>query len=394
MIKVFFKTFKLLFLILTVAVITGCFLFPPDIIYNSYLVPNLTDFSKGDINYSIGEDEMSVSYDVEGSRVEVTYITDKELNEELFPDDSEKGRLSTNPYTYGNWIDPQVGYTPNRFSVFRITVYNYTFGKMFVDPRKIVMYSDRGETFHPYSVSIAAEVELDKSFETYYKSLRGQSGNDFYRFNQRIGLVRGKAYGIDELVFKGDQYDGLIAFDTLHKDVKNVKLVLNDVVLRFDAYDRPADTMNIEFYFDRKIDKTIITREEKMKLALEMTTTVEYRGAQQIIGNRVGDNLRSSDTIDEMIQAHEDELNRCFNKEFREGDANLGEVTLSFDIEIDGKINITNVIETAIASEEAADCLMAVIRTFEFRPIEDDATGVAKKVNVLYPLEFREREEE
>jgi len=265
---------------------------------------------------------------------------------------------------------------------------------MLLDPRKIRLYTPRGETSSPYSVSIAAEVEWGKSFESYYKALRGQSGNEFYRFNQRIGLVRGKAYGLDEMIFKGEQYEGLVTLDALHDDVKEVKLVLNDIVLRFDAYDRPADMTTVSFYFDRNIDVEVITREEKMRLAQEQTTIVDYRGPQQIMDNRVGDDLRSSSTIDDMIEARADELNRCFNEEYRKGDANLGEITVSFDIEINGSVSEVNIIETTIPNVRFQDCLLSVIRSFEFQPIQDDATGVAKNVNVLYPLEFMERGEE
>ena len=381
---------KSVILLLPVLILAGCFIFPPDIIYSSYLVPNIEMFNTGDSNYSIGEDGITVSYDIEGSRVDVTNLTNDELNE-LFPDDSVKGKLSTNPYTYGNWVDPNLGFTPSRFTVFRIRVYNYGFGKMLLEPYSLRLYTPRGEILFPYSVSIAAEVEYGKSFESYYKSIRGQSGNEFYRFNQRIGLVRGKAYGLEEMIFKGEQYEGLIAFETLHDDVNKVKLVINDLVLRFDAYDRPADMTTIEFYFDRKVDIKVITREDKMRMAQEQTTMVDYRGAQQIIDNRVGDAMRSSTAIDGIISENADAINRCFNEEYRKGDANLGRLVVSFDVETNGTISDVKLIETTIQNERFIDCLSAVVRQFQFLPIQNDAAGVAKMVNVLYPLEFKER---
>ena len=109
------KIVLLLMLSLPVLLAVSCFLYPPEIRYSSYLVPNLDE---NDPLKSIDEDSGGVVYDLGGSSVVVDYMYENELND-LFPEESTHGFYSTNPYTYGNWIDPDVGYTPNRFYCFQ-----------------------------------------------------------------------------------------------------------------------------------------------------------------------------------------------------------------------------------------------------------------------------------
>ena len=191
---------------------------------------------------------------MEGLRIKVEYMTDEALNA-MFPEDSDRGRFSTNPYTYGNWVDPVLGYTPNRFTVFRVTVINDTYAKVLLAPLKVLLYTDRGEVFHAYGIPSSSPHE---SFERYYRAIRGQSGNEFYRFDLRMGNVRSSAYLEDQKVFKGESYGALIAFDPLDKEVRRVRVVLKDVVLKFDAFDRPLETMDIPFEFERTIEEFVI----------------------------------------------------------------------------------------------------------------------------------------
>lgn len=186
-------------------------------------------------------------YAIEGLRIEVDPLSDDELNA-LFPEDSKKGRFSTNPYTYGDWIDPVQAYTPVRFTVFRVTVVNDVYAKVLLDPLKAVLATDHGKELHSYGIPSFSPHE---SFERYYRALRGQSGNEFYRFDLRMGNVRSSAYLEDQLVFKGERYSGLIAFDPLDAEVANVRLTLPDFVLRFDASGQPLEAVDIEMDFRR-----------------------------------------------------------------------------------------------------------------------------------------------
>ena len=187
---------SVLFILPLLVVVAGCFLYPPEIRYNSYLAPNVPE---KDAAQSIDKDTGSVVFDIGGSSVVVRYVPESELNA-LFPDESKNGKYSTNPYTYGNWIDPDLGYTPNRFTVFSVTIVNRVFPKMRLDPREAVLITDNGELLHSYTVNVAS-ARYGKSFENYYRSILGQSGNDFYRYEMRLGMVRGKSFGLEGRYF-------------------------------------------------------------------------------------------------------------------------------------------------------------------------------------------------
>jgi hypothetical protein len=185
-------------------------------------------------------------------------MSDEALNA-LFLEDSAKGRFSTNPYTYGNWVDPLLGYTPKRFTVFRVTVVNDIYAKILFDPLKALLYTDRGDILNSYGIP---SFSPHQSFERYYRAIRGQSGNEFYRFDLRMGNVRSSAYLEDQQVFKGESYSGLLTFDPLAEDVAQVRLVLDDFVLKFDASDQPLETVDIVFEFDQRIEKREVSKAE------------------------------------------------------------------------------------------------------------------------------------
>ena len=230
--------------------LSGCIFIPPTIEYNSYLAGRPP---AGADRYVV-EDDGVVTYSLSGMRIRVEYMTDDALNQE-FPDDSNRGRFSTNPYTHGDWIDPVVGHTPNRFTVFRVTVSNDTYAKVVLDPIAALLHTDRGEVLHSFGIPSYSPHE---SFERYYRGIRGQSGNEFYRFDTRMGNVRSSAYLQDTKVFKGESYSGLLAFSPLDEEVDQVQLILEDFVLKFDASGQPLETVDILFDFDRKIDKTVV----------------------------------------------------------------------------------------------------------------------------------------
>ncbi|MCE5252361.1 AgmX/PglI C-terminal domain-containing protein [bacterium] len=369
----------------------SCFLYPPEIRYSSYLVPNM---ESNDPAYSIEKDTGGVVYDLGGSSIVVKYMTDAELNE-LFPEESAHGLYSTNPYSYGNWIDPDLGYTPNRFTVFGVTIVNRTFAKMRLDPVEAVLITDLGETFHSYTVSIAA-ARYGNSFENYFKSILGQSGNEFYRYEMRLGMVRGKNYGLDEIIFRGDSYTGLIAFDPLRPEVKKCRLDLHDVVYRFDAFNRPADVVDVSFNLDRKVDKVVVTREMKQKELEREKVRIRMTGPQQLVGNRVNDSSRNARAIDKALEDNVSPMETCFLTRYRRGEVNPGQMMLSFTIDPSGRVTSQNVLEvTGINSENFMNCILDVIKTLKFDTIQDmpnEGTnivkGPAKPVNVTYPLTF------
>lgn len=377
--------------VLSLLVIGSCLLYPPEIRYSSYLVPNLDD---KDPSKSIDKDAGALVYDLGGSSILVRYIKEPELNA-LFPEESKNGEYSTNPYTYGNWIDPNLGYTPNRFTVFNITIINRTFPKMRLDPTTVVLITDTGEVFHSFTVNVAS-AKFGKSFEDYYRQLLGQSGNEYYRYEMRLGMVRGKCYGLEEAVFRGDSYNGLLTFDPLPPNIKKVTLVLNDVVFRFDAFNRPSDTKTVSINLDRKIDKVEVTREMRMKELEREKVRIKLTDPSQLVNARINDAARNNHAINQMMQANLPQMEKCFMDRYRRGQVNTGRMSVSFMIEPSGIISKQNVIEvTGINSEPFMNSILDVIKTFKFEKIEDMPTGgtnlvkgPALPVNVLYPLEF------
>jgi len=378
-------------LVLPLCLAVSCFLYPPQIRYSSYLVPKITN---EDPAYSIDEETNSISYDLGGSSVVIRYMKEEDLNA-LFPDESEEGYYSTNPYTYGNWINPDLGYTPNRFTIFEVSIINRSFAKMRLDPTEAQLMTDLGELYHSYTTSVAA-AKYGNSFEDYFKSLRGQSGNEHYRYEMRLGMVRGKNYGLEEMIFRGDSYSGLVTFNPLIPDVKKVRLRLNDVVYRFDAFNRPADAVTINFDFERVIDKIVITREMRMAELEKEKVRIKMAGPRQLVGNRINDSARNDRAIDRALETKVQAMEQCFISRYRRAEVEPGNLVLSFTIEPNGNVSSQNVIDViGINSEDFMNCILNVVRQLKLDTIEDMPTegtnivkGPAKPVNVIYPLDF------
>jgi len=387
-------------IVLPVLLGVGCFLYPPEIRYNSYLVPNLQE---NDPAKSLDPDTKAVIYDIGGSSIVVNYMMDADVNA-LFPDDSDDGKYSTNPYTYGNWVNPDLGYTPNRFTVFNVTVINRSFPKMRLDPVEAVLITDTGEVLHSFTVSVAA-AKYGNSFENYYRSILGQSGNEYYRYEMRLGMVRGKNYGLQEDIFRGDSYSGLIAFDTLRPEVKRVQLVFNEVVYRFDAFNRPSDMVNVAVNWDRKVDRLVVTREMREQELASEKVRIRLSGTPQLVNMRPNDTARSARAIDRALEANTTAMEKCFMDLYRRGEVIPGRMTISFTIEPAGNISAQNVTDVSgINSEPFMNCILEVIKDLKLDKIEDlpltgdnIVKGPARPVNVSYPIEFtvyKEGEEE
>jgi len=382
---------SVLFILPLLVVATGCFLYPPEIRYSSYLAPNVQE---KDTAESIDKDTGSVVFDIGGSSVMVRYMPENELNA-LFPEESKNGKYSTNPYTYGNWINPDLGYTPNRFTVFSVSIVNRVFPKMRLDPREAILTTDTGEVLHSYTVNVASAI-YGKSFENYYRSILGQSGNDFYRFEMRLGMVRGKSYGLEEDIFRGDTYTGLITFDGLRPEVKRAQLRFSKVVYRFDAFNRPSDTVDVTINWDRKIDEVVVTREMRQKELEKEKVRVKFAGSQQMVGARTNDSARSPRAIDRGLEETSAAMEKCFIERYRKGEVIPGRMTLSFTVDPNGSVTSQNVTEVSgINNEQFMNCILEVVKTAKFEKIEDLPTegtniikGPARPVNVTYPIDF------
>jgi len=244
-------------LFLSVILFQCASLIPPSIKMESTLTP-IVDETKTNLKM---EEDGSLAYIADGMKIVVKPMTDEKLNK-MFPDISNRKEASTNPYTYGNWVDMELGYTPNRFTVFVVKVFNYALPKINLDPLKAELTSSRGDKLLPYAREKKDSPGSDLNFESYYTKIKGASGVERNRFEERMGMVRKTLY-TEGQVFKGDKRDGFVVFEPLDPSIKDVTLTLKEFVLQYDANNWPQKTINIVFPFKREWKAVPETKKEK-----------------------------------------------------------------------------------------------------------------------------------
>ncbi|MEW6062341.1 MAG: hypothetical protein AB1600_10435, partial [Bacteroidota bacterium] len=122
--------YRLFLIMVVVLLVAGCdnvyqyVVFPPERIEYTLVPDERFIAQQSNSFWKIGEDKQTIVYDAKDYKIEIKYLTDYHLNTVEFPEQSQSAQYSTNPFTYGNWIDPDLGYTPNRFTVFKVTIYN------------------------------------------------------------------------------------------------------------------------------------------------------------------------------------------------------------------------------------------------------------------------------
>ena len=258
------QLWKSAILLATSLVLQGCAtpnfvydILPPVYEYSSYLVPSAQATAP---EYAANQNG-SITYDSEGLRVTVRPLSDAELNRR-YPDISFQDRFSANPFTYGNWRDPQRGYTPNRFTVFEVEVFNPVLAKVELYPSQAVLRTNRGEEFVYYSIN---REESINSFEDYFTLIRGPGGNEQYRFDQRMSIVREQLYRPDHQIFKGGDYSGFLVFAALEDEVASVELLIRGFALQFDEANHPVRTVDLINHFDHKVKKEELTGDRARK---------------------------------------------------------------------------------------------------------------------------------
>ena len=190
-------------------------------------------------------DDGSVSYIHERLEISLRPVTDGELNRK-WPEASNEGIKSTNPYTYGNWKDPVTNHTPRRFTVLLLKVKNYTYPKIQVDPAKIKIVSKNGREYSSLSM-----LELE---EYYYPYVRGYAGIEHNRFEARKDILRA-TLGSGDVIFSGQESEGYVVFPLLHPDVREIAVFIDGVVLRFNVLGEPVETTDLGFRFRRDVYK-------------------------------------------------------------------------------------------------------------------------------------------
>jgi len=188
-------------------------------------------------------DDGTVTYIRDRLEISLRPMTDDELNRQ-FASASKGGNLSTNPYTFGDWKPMGEQRTPSRFTVFRLSVKNYTYPKVLVDPMKIHLVAKNKRKYRPLS--------LYEIKEHYYPFAIGYAGNAYRRFEDRKDILQRTLYAGD-FIFSGQNYEGYVVFPSFHNDVRQIMVYLDDIVLRYDAFNRPIDTLDIAFQFYRDV---------------------------------------------------------------------------------------------------------------------------------------------
>jgi hypothetical protein len=188
-------------------------------------------------------DDGSVTYEKGRFEVKLRPLTDAELNRQ-FATESRKGTKSTNPFTYGDteFKDKE----RQRFIVFSLSVKNYAYPKVRIDPARIVLRASNGREY--WSLS---ERQIDTYFRVY---AIGYAGNAYMLYKNRLDLVKRTLFR-NEDIFSGQEAEGFVVFPVLHPDVSQIEAIILDAMLRFDYRDEPVETMDIGYRFERDVGR-------------------------------------------------------------------------------------------------------------------------------------------
>jgi hypothetical protein len=191
-------------------------------------------------------DDGTVLYTKDRLEIGLRPLTDEQLNRQ-FPQQSSSGLLSANPYTYANWKSAGKKTTPPRFTVFLLTTKNYAYPKVRVDPLNMVIVAKNDRKYSPLS--------FEQLKEYYVKYVVGYAGNAYELYEGRKDILRKTLYPNEpdyQVIFSGQEQEGYVVFPKLDEDVCNISIHLKDIVLRFDSWNKPVETLDLVFRFQRK----------------------------------------------------------------------------------------------------------------------------------------------
>lgn len=221
---------------LSVAMISGCG-------YYHYATP-LRPADGQQSSMSIADDG-SITFTQDRLEVRLRPMTDEELNRQ-FASHSASGPKSTNPYTYGDtefWEGQQ---ERTRFTVFRLSVKNYAYPKVKIDPSRIQLVASNNREY--WSLG-------KQQMDTYYRAYAiGYRGNEYNRYQERMDLLNRTMFKNEE-IFSGQEKEGFVIFPALHSDVRDIHVTVHDCVLRFDYRNEPVEAVNIIYGFERDIGR-------------------------------------------------------------------------------------------------------------------------------------------
>ena len=190
-------------------------------------------------------DDGSITFTQDRLEVRLRPMTDEELNRQ-FASHSNSGPKSTNPYTYGNtkfWEGEQ---ERTRFTVFRLSVKNYAYPKVKIDPSRIQLIASNNREY--WSLG-------KQQMDTYYRAYAiGYRGNEYNRYQERMDLLNRTMFKNEE-IFSGQEKEGFVIFPALHPDVREINVIVHDCVLRFDYRNEPVEAVDITYGFERDIGR-------------------------------------------------------------------------------------------------------------------------------------------
>lgn len=269
---------KLSFIIILGLLLGGCdavyrYLVLPDVRQEFAIFPDVAALSAlNDTAYSVSQDGMSIIYNAKNWKIEIRYMSDYQLNNFEFPEESKLGEFSGNPYTFGNWIDPKLGIIPVRFSVFKVSIFNYTGTKLNYNPEATTLFTNRGDELRAY----AREKKNAKnmSMEDYFTKRKGKSGVEDDVFETRMGIVRRTMFYYGKPVYKGDSREGLIVFDPVDESVQQIKIEIKNFVLSYNENNEPAEFRDLVFHFKQKEVTDEIKNNREVINAAKIDSTV------------------------------------------------------------------------------------------------------------------------
>ncbi|MGB0605900.1 MAG: hypothetical protein ACPGRY_13135 [Candidatus Latescibacterota bacterium] len=197
------------------------------------------------------QDDGTVTFVQNRLEVSVRPMTDEELNRQ-YPSQSNNAsgpgdEVPSTPFTYGNWVDPKTGKSPQRLSVFKITVKNYEYPKVKLDPLKIVIESTNGRTYFPWGA-----YDVEEYFRRFPLAFNGLG---YLRFDERRDIVNQTKYPDDEFCFSGQDVEGYVIFSKIHDDVGSILFRIPDFGLRYNYRNEPVEEIDLSFRFERELKK-------------------------------------------------------------------------------------------------------------------------------------------
>jgi predicted small lipoprotein YifL len=188
-------------------------------------------------------DDGSVTFRQERLEITLQPMTDEQLNRQ-FAAASVEGAESSNPYTFGNWVPLGSEQTPARFTVFQVTVRNYQYPKVLLEPIKARLETSNNRHYQAMSYA-----QLDEYYRAYWV---GRTGRGRELFEARTDLLRRTLFRADP-VFSGQEARGYLVFPALHDDVTELRVSIPQIIVRFDYAENPVEYTAVQFDFAREV---------------------------------------------------------------------------------------------------------------------------------------------